>query len=442
MDKQFLEQIFSIKKSWDKSHTEIRFCGLKLKMKKKPKTYTMKDFEKIHSGYEKLVQTIKEKKDEKIKVAFLVPLASMFSAKALFERMLKNDNFEVSLVVIPDMRFPQKTQENLDKTGQELIQYKNIMNIVPITEKADRLVLKDIADIVVCSLPYDVSHEQYKLENIIKNGMLPVLVNYGFYRSKYDRDLIGNDRCSLYWKVFTETELNQEEYNNFQKIKGENTFLSGYSKMDSYKNYKKTTDKTTIMIAPHHSVKGGFNDALGLSNFYNYAELFLKLPDMYPDISFIFRPHPALFFLLSSPKYWGQKKVDEYLNRIISKPNVEYSTKGDYFIDFANSDGIIQDCASYLVEYFYTMKPHCYMLKSEKDIEDKFTPLGKQCLENCYIAYDEKAITDFIDNVILKGEDTKKEQREKFAKEVVMYNYPNVSQTIIDYFERKLKCLK
>ena len=144
--------------------------------------------------------------------------------------------------------------------------------------------------------------------------------------------------------------------------------------------------------------------------------------------------------LLAQPKYWGQKKVDEYLNRITSKPNVEYSTKGDYFIDFANSDGIIQDCGSYLVEYFYTMKPHCYMLKSPNDIEEKFTSLGKLCLENCYIAYDEKAITDFIDTVILKGQDTKKEQREKFAKEVVMYNYPNVSQTIIEYFEREFLC--
>ena len=439
MDKKFLKNIFSIKKSWDKSHTEIRLLGLKLKMKKKPKIYTMNEFEKIHSDYEKLVQNIKNKKNEKIKVAFLVPLASMFSAKALFEKMIKEDNFEVSLVVIPDMRFPEKTKQNLDKTVEELSQYKNIMHIVPIIEKEDKTKLKDIADIVVCSLPYDVSHEQYKLENIIKNGMLPILVNYGFYRSLYDRELIGNDRCSLYWKIFTETELNQEEYNNFQKIKGKNTFLSGYCKMDTYSNYKKTTDKTTIMIAPHHSVEGGFNDTLGLSNFYNYSELFLKLPELYPQINFIFRPHPALFMLLSQKKYWGEEKVNAYLNKMTSNPNVEYSTKGDYFVDFANSDGIIQDCGSYLVEYFYTLKPHCYMLKSEKDIDKKFTPLGKQCLENCYIAYDEKSITGFIDNVILKGEDTKKEQREKFAKEVVMYNYPNASETIIEHIKKEME---
>ena len=115
-----------------------------------------------------------------------------------------------------------------------------------------------------------------------------------------------------------------------------------------------------------------------------------------------------------------------------------YNKIGDYLDLFSQSDGIIEDCGSYLVEYFYTNKPHCFMLKTPDDIESKFTPLGVECLKHCYIAYNEKAITDFIDNVILKGEDTKKEQREKFAKEVVMYNYPNVSETIIEYIQKQL----
>ena len=79
------------------------------------------------------------------------------------------------------------------------------------------------------------------------------------------------------------------------------------------------------------------------------------------------------------------------------------------------------------------------LFTSEKDIDEKFTKLGKKCLENCYIAYDEKSITDFIDNVILKGEDTKKEQREKVAKEVVMYNYPNASDKIIEYIKKEME---
>lgn len=436
------KKVFSVKKSWDKSHTEIVICGIKLKLKKKVKPLTEEEIYAIHSDYEKIVENIKNRKGEKIKVAFMVALTSMFPAKSLFEKMLKNDKFEVSLIIIPDFRFSEKKIiENYKNAISELAQYKSVTHIVPINEKEDNIDLKTLADIVFCPLPYDVSHEQYKLKNIIKKGILPALVNYGFYRSTYDRNLIANERCSLYWKIFTETELNEAEYKNYQKIKGKNTLLTGYCKMDSYRENMQAKQKKTIMISPHHSVEGGFNDELGLSNFYKYSNLFLKLPDMYPNINFIFRPHPALFALLSNSKYWGEEKVNEYLQNITSKPNVIYSTKGDYFEKFALSDGIINDCGSYLVEYFYTKKPHCYMLKSPDDIKEKFTSLGQQCLENCYVAYEENDIIDFIDNVILNGNDTKKEQREKFANDVVMYNYPNASEKVIEYFERELSVL-
>ena len=35
--------------------------------------------------------------------------------------------------------------------------------------------------------------------------------------------------------------------------------------------------------------------------------------DMYPEINFIFRPHPALFMLLSKEEFWGKKKVENYI---------------------------------------------------------------------------------------------------------------------------------
>ena len=152
---------------------------------------------------------------------------------------------------------------------------------------------------------------------------------------------------------------------------------------------------------------------------------------MYPDIDFVFRPHPVLFKILRRKKHWGNKRVDEYLGKMISLKNVTYSTSGDYLDIFAQSDGIIQDCGSYLVEYFYTKKPCCYMLKSPSDIENKFSELGKQCLDNCYIAYNQEDILDFLNNVIVKGIDPKKREREQFAEEQVMINYPHASAKII-----------
>ena len=413
-------------------HYTFNFFGLKIKLK------NHKYYNDVFAEYEKIVDEIKNRK-EKIKVAFLVSSLSMFAAKPLFEKMLNNSKFKVSLILLPDFRFGEdNARKNFLKIKEELSEYSDITYYVPFEEEKDNINLKEIADIAVFSIPYDICREKYNLENIISLNILPALVNYGFFRSKYDRELIASSKYSLFWKIFVETEQNLEEYKKYQKVKAKNTVLTGYCKMDDYANYLRKEEKKTIIIAPHHSLDGGYNDKLSLSNFYKYSDLFLKLPDVYPDIKFIFRPHPALFTLLAQDSYWGQQKVDKYLQKMVSKPNVEYSTKGDYFEEFANSDAIIQDCGSYLVEYFYTKKPQCYMLKSQKDISKKFTELGKNCLKHSYITYEEQDIVDFINDVVINKKDLKKEQREKFAYEVVMLNYPCASNKAIEYLERVL----
>ena len=122
--------------------------------------------------------------------------------------------------------------------------------------------------------------------------------------------------------------------------------------------------------------------------------------------------------------------------------NVRWSGGADCFQDFADSDGIIQDCGSFLVDYFYTGKPCCYMLKSPKDITEKFAPLGQDCLKHCTLAYDEKAIVDFIDTVIVGGNDPLADGRRQFAHTRIMLNYPHASDIALDAIKRELGVLK
>ena len=145
-----------------------------------------------------------------------------------------------------------------------------------------------------------------------------------------------------------------------------------------------------------------------------------------------------LFTILSWDRHWGKEKVQEYIAKMKLHPNVIYSDGGDYLEQFVQSDGIIQDCGSYLVEYLYTKKPACYMLKTPEDIDAKFAELGKRCLEQYYIAYNEQDIIDYIDNVIIGGDDPKKLSRKKFAEEVVMLNYPHASEKIVAEIKKEL----
>ena len=424
----------------DNGRRNIYFLGIKiLSYKRKKKKVSAVALEKIQSNYKAIEAKLRQK--EIIKVAFLVGLPSMFPAKPLMEKMLSDPKFHVSIIIIPDFRFGDKrAKDTLEQCQQELSKFKDHLYIVPFNKKEDDIDLKSLADIIFLPFCYDVSHPKYNLMNIIKNGILPALVNYATYNTIYDRyTLISSERFGLFWKIFVDEKYSLKEFQEFSPLKGDNAVLTGYCKMDNFKNIPHPHEKKTIIIAPHHSIKGGFNDLIQLSNFLEYADLFLRLPDMYPDIHFIFRPHPALFPVLERDTFWGKEKADNYMKEMADKKNVMISLRGDYFKEFAESDAIIQDCGSFLTEYFWTKKPQCYLLKSPEDIEKKFIPFGKACLNHCYLGYTEQDILNFIDNVIIKGEDPKKQAREKFAMNEVMVNYPNASEAIINYLKENFQ---
>ena len=377
-----------------------------------------------------------------VRVTFLVSMMNMFPARPLMEQMFADSRYDVHIVIIPELRFgKQKTEFFRREAESALSKYGKRTIVANVDPYKDNIRLKDFTDIVFLPVPYeDVSTPWYRPDALLNQDLLLSIVNYGFFRSTYDRELISWNCYQQFWKIFIETKYNLLEYTQYSPAKGENTILSGYCKMDDYAKYENRVHslQKTVLLAPHHSIEGGLNDMLGLSNFMRYADLFIQLPEQYPGINFIFRPHPALFPVLERDSHWGKEKAEAYAHKMKAHPNVRWSDSGNYFEDFSESDAIIQDCGSFLVDYFYTGKPQCYMLHSEKDIEKKFASLGQKCLSHCYLAYDESDIRNFMEEVIIKENDPKKEARQKFAREEVMLNYPHASAKAADMLYQSL----
>ena len=287
-------------------------------------------------------------------------------------------------------------------------------------------------DIVCYNTPYQLSSFRYLPRYSVGRDFLPVSVNYGFYRSLYDDKILALDSYRYMWKAFFECEDTLDQYKANTMGDGANGVITGYVKMDRLNEVTRTpSDRKRILIALHHSVEGGANDILSLGNFVRYSDYFLQLPDRYPEIDFIYRPHPYLFRSLRREDLWGEEKVEAYLAALKAKKNVFFDDNGDYFPSFVNSDACIQDCGSYLVEYLYTGKPCCYMLKQESDIGRKFSKLGKDCLEQCEIAYDTGAIDAFIRDIVLRGNDPKKASRLEFMRRI-MVHYPHAADAALD----------
>ena len=410
-------------------------CGVRYKTKRYDVGEIAVETQKRFCERENILKE-KIKNGGNVRIAFFVNRTSMFPARSLFKEMLKTELFDPYIFILPDLRFGKKEAEsNQRQCEEELSGYENVFSIKNENDKK----IEEF-DMAILPYPYDVSYKKYDLYSLVRSDILPVYINYAYYCSAYDRDfLFASKRMGLFWKLFADNALNESVAKKVSIVHGTNVVLSGYCKMDSFKKIKKETNsRKRIIIAPHHSVDGGYNDFMAMSNFYRYADFFLKLPEMYPQIDFVFRPHPALFLLLKNKNFWGEKKVNDYISAMKSNPNVVYSTEGDYFDEFAKSDGIIQDCGSFLAEYFYTKEPQCYLLKQKDDIEKKFMAFGRECLKNCYIAYNEKEILHFLDDVIVNGNDSMRKQREEFADKVVMLNYPKASAKIIDLLSQEL----
>ena len=191
------------------------------------------------------------------------------------------------------------------------------------------------------------------------------------------------------------------------------------------------------MICPHHTVTGW--KPLDISNFEKYESLYLNIANDFPNIDFIFRPHPLLFTNMINSGKWTEKDKEMFLDNLLSKPNIVLSEEGNYFDLFANSDAMIHDCSSFIGEYLFTEKPCCYLLKSKEQIKETFSPLGQECLKNYYHAFTQEDIYRFINEVVIKQNDSLQQKREDFSRNVLKENYPNVSRNIVAYIEKQMR---
>ena len=371
-----------------------------------------------------------------IRVGFYIVSDSCFQFETVFQLMLKIDSLNPKLVVIPNMNLsPSEREAMFDATTRALnAKYPGLVESTRVGERYCDV--SSMFDIVATMNPYDhLTAECYGIEYLAKKG-IPVLLSRYYQEDGTVWSVHFNKmpELSFLWRfyqcnvqVLVETASVQKLLSRFHRL-----VVVGEPKIDRlYEKQPAAHTRKTIILAPHHSIEPIGEVRLQLSNFLLYKDLILKLPERYPQIDWVFRPHPLLMSTMISNGYWTESARSKWLERFLSFHNVRYVTKGDYYDMFLNSDGMIQDCGSFLPEYFYVNKPQCYVLKSKEHEQLQFTTYGKSLLCHVYRAYCENDIIDFIDRVILGGKDSMKNERMIFADEIVKFNYPHASESIV-----------
>lgn len=162
-------------------------------------------------------------------------------------------------------------------------------------EQQSYLELGENYPVVFFNNPYEKMAHPYHYERYFRDkNVLTIYINYGFFSLKLGRNIVKMDIYSAIWKVCIDSPENYADLVKQQAIKGRNALITGYIKMDRLADFSTVPhERKMIIIAPHHTVMGW--KELDISNFLMYSDFFAELPSHYPEIDFVFRPHPLLF---------------------------------------------------------------------------------------------------------------------------------------------------
>ena len=370
-----------------------------------------------------------------VRVAFLVVLDSVFHFDRLFELMLADPQFEPFIVVIPEVDRGEAWGTRLYAQVLEAMRARYGEKVIGAYQEGRWMEVADQYDICVALNSYDaLTLPIYGIKYLGKRGVPVVLSNYGYdVGSSYTHTYCSMKQLPYLWRFYCGTSSVWETLTQLQPmlVRFGRIKFSGVPKMDSMSDVKEQPrTRKRILICPHHSIEG--SSLLNLSNFPKYADLFLALPKRYPQIDWVFRPHPLLASSLVLHGGWKTGDWERYVEAFTASPNATYYPSGSCFELFVNSDGMIQDCSSFLAEYHCSGHPQCYLLKSLEQAKAEYGPWGLTLLKYTYEGFSEQDIIRFIEDVVLQGHDTKQRERLQFVNDKMRYNYPHVNDWILN----------
>lgn len=383
--------------------------------------------------YENIIHAIRLSGRKQLKFAAYVIFDSTYGMDGVFQLMMaKPEQWNPKIVVIPDVsRGMEHARKTYFKTKEYFIKKYGSEFVIDgwNAENDEYIDPIDEFDVAYYANPYDdMVWKRHGIEYASTRNVLPIYVSYGYDvgRSTTISRLKGKE-LNLIWKLFADTTDTYYDYKKYQLIKGKNVTISGYSKMDEYARISKSShDRKRILITPHHTIT---SKILPLSNFLKYESLITRLPELFPQVDFVFRPHPLLFTNLINQKLWTKEQADAYIEKLKEK-GVAYSTGGDYLAEFEKCDALINDCGSFTIEWLFTGKPGCFVYNENLRKKD-LTTLMNKAIKKHVIAKSEADVIQFINDVI-NGVLPNQSEMDAWFRENVALNYPKVSAKILN----------
>lgn len=370
-----------------------------------------------------------------VNVVFEVTGISKWKADSVLRLMLEHPRFNpivwhVSYIGKKDSARNaeelEQCREYFTPMGVKPVNYASLADF-PATEKPDILFPNEPYDLSIFSMPHN-------------KGMLDYLwcfIPYDFASTvcKENRNqIIPNGALSTFYENAAVARASSILMSN----RGMNGAVTGHSMADAFlfppqprPNVWKACreGKKRVVWAPHWTVEKGIC-RIAFGTFLQTGEILLEMAEKYRgQIQFAFKPHPNLYYTLCEHPAWGKERTDSFYAKWREMPNTQFED-GAYADLFMQSDAMIHDCGSFMLEYLYADKP-CMYLKDPENRQE-YSAMAEDCLNAYQIGITREEIEGFL-QMVLRGEDPKAEVRRQLReKYLVPPHGQSAAQNIID----------
>ena len=323
-----------------------------------------------------------------------------------------------------------------DKAKNELVKAEFLRGVEQIKSHGLKVFVADeintkvpAQDVLIFLSPYLAQMAYaFRLENL-KASTLITHITYSFMMSIRSNDFYNRKLFRTAWKVFFSSPIVRDLFDSKNPVGMPRGVYSGYPRTDIF--FKKDVTFTfnwkmvqpaakKIIWAPHWSI----NAVTKYATFqWNYRFMY-EFAKAHPEISWVVKPHPALFFSAVSEKVFPTLEAfKKYLQKWDDLPNAQVYTGGYYQAVFATSDGMIHDSSSFIAEYQFVDKPMIFLTR-EKEV---FNELGATILKGAYLVSGKnlEAIAATIQKVFIDGNDYKAAERKAIFDKYL--NYPKLN---------------
>lgn len=443
---------------------KFSYCHLAVLMEMTMQMENGKAFYLKIKSYLENINIERLRKQEKITVGFIANYSSTWIGDGLYRLLEKSERFEPYVFLISNHNgqseelIKEEYQQNL-----KFFQERNLRVVQTLDfDTGKQYTWEEIGikpQVCIWLTPWiDLFREHFYLLNYPLDT-LHTYIPYGFMIAENENKNFVYHQYNQYihniaWKNFEESQIAVKMAEKYAFVGDSNVVYTGYPKMDAF--YEKedigediwskliehsgNPKAKRIIYAPHHTLNE--NEPVHFSTFAVNYMFMLELAEKYQNETvWIFKPHPQLKYkAIKEGIFSNVYEWNIYEQRWRDLKNADVMEEGMYCRLFRDSDAMILDSISFLAEYLYARKPLLFL----KGKGQYFNDFGRQLIRIHYNSEgaDKDEIEKFIVDVVIKGKDERKEEREEFFKENLEYiqiSGKNASANIYEELNGKLK---